>query len=85
MSTRGNTQKLSIYDLKLRRLLEHNQRLKDDLSRPRLHISEASTALIRYCKMTKDYLVPSVWGTVSKGEDPYAPQATQPGCVCTVM
>ena len=32
--------------------------------------------LIRYCKTTRDYLCPSVWGPVQKGEDPYAPQAS---------
>ena len=41
-------------------------------------------SLIKYCKTTKDYLIPSVWGTVSKAEDPYAPQA-QEGCKCTIM
>ncbi|KAF7295426.1 G-protein gamma subunit [Mycena indigotica] len=40
-------------------------------------------SLIRYCKTTKDHLVPSVWGPVGKGEDPYAPPAQ--GCNCVVM
>lgn len=61
-------------ELKLRRLTEHNQRLREDLDRQRVRVSEASASLIRYCKTTKDYLCPSVWGTVQKGEDPYAPQ-----------
>lgn len=29
-------------ELKLRRLTEHNQRLRDDLARPRVRVSEAS-------------------------------------------
>lgn len=29
-------------ELKLRRLVEHNQRLRDDLARPRMRVSEAS-------------------------------------------
>jgi hypothetical protein len=29
-------------ELKLRRLNEHNQRLKEDLTRPRMRVSEAS-------------------------------------------
>lgn len=33
-------------DLKLRRLNEHNQRLKEDLSRPRLRVSEASAGYV---------------------------------------
>ncbi|KWU42959.1 guanine nucleotide-binding protein subunit gamma, partial [Rhodotorula sp. JG-1b] len=61
-------------DLKLRRLTEHNQRLRDDYELKRIRVSEASADLIRYCKTTRDYLVPSVWGPIQKGEDPYAPQ-----------
>ena len=49
--------KQSMSELKLRRLLEHNQRLREDLSRPRIKVSEASASLIRYCKTTKDHLV----------------------------
>ncbi|KAH9022146.1 G-protein gamma subunit [Lactarius hengduanensis] len=62
--------KPSMSELKLRRLIEHNQRLREDL---------ASASIIRYCKTTTDHLVPSVWGPVSKTEDPYAPQ-TGGGC-----
>ncbi|KAN0129609.1 G-protein gamma subunit [Lactarius tabidus] len=66
--------KPSMSELKLRRLIEHNQRLREDLGRPRIRVSEASASIIRYCKTTTDHLVPSVWGPVSKTEDPYAPQ-----------
>ncbi|KZV63715.1 G-protein gamma subunit [Peniophora sp. CONT] len=83
MSSRAHKQSMS--ELKLRRLTEHNQRLRDDLARPRIRVSEASASLIRYCKTTKDHLVPSVWGPVGKGEDPYAPQASAQGCACLVM
>lgn len=34
--------KQSMSELKLRRLTEHNQRLKEDLDRPRIRVSEAS-------------------------------------------
>ncbi|KAF9651521.1 G-protein gamma subunit [Thelephora ganbajun] len=73
--------KQSMSELKLRRLLEHNQRLKDDLARPRIKVSEASASLIRYCKTTTDHLVPSVWGPVGRSEDPYAPQGGGKCCV----
>ena len=33
-------------ELKLRRLTEHNQRLRDDLNRPRVRVSEASAAYV---------------------------------------
>ncbi|KAN0135080.1 G-protein gamma subunit [Lactarius tabidus] len=73
--------KQSMSELKLRRLLEHNQRLREDLGRPRIRVSEASASLIRYCKTTTDHLVPSVWGPVGKNEDPYAPQGGGKCCV----
>ena len=40
-------------------------------------------SIIAYCNGTRDYMVPSVWGPVPKGEDPYAPP-TNAGC-CLVM
>lgn len=33
-------------ELKLRRLLEHNQRLREDLARPRVKVSEASARCV---------------------------------------
>ncbi|KAF9077104.1 guanine nucleotide binding protein gamma subunit [Rhodocollybia butyracea] len=88
MSTRtGGRQAMS--ELKLRRLLEHNARLKDDLARPRVRVSEASASLIRYCKTTKDHL--ASWyilcgicmGPVGKNEDPY--QKTDGAKCCSVQ
>jgi guanine nucleotide-binding protein subunit gamma len=40
-------------------------------------------SIITYTNNTKDFMVPSVWGTVDKKEDPYAPQ--QSGGCCVVM
>ncbi|KAF5315620.1 hypothetical protein D9611_004958 [Ephemerocybe angulata] len=54
MNSRPHKQSMS--ELKLRRLVEHNQRLREDLARPRVKVSEASASLIRYCKQTKDHL-----------------------------
>lgn len=45
MSARGPKQ--SMTELKLRRLLEHNQRLRDDLARPRIRVSEASARFVQ--------------------------------------
>ena len=39
--------KQSMSELKLRRLLEHNQRLRDDLTRPRINVSEAASRYAR--------------------------------------
>ncbi|KAH0499001.1 hypothetical protein TgHK011_006224 [Trichoderma gracile] len=57
--------------------------LREDLDRERIPVSTASKSIIAYCNGTRDYMVPSVWGTVPKGEDPYAPQ--QSGGCCVVM
>lgn len=75
--------KQSMADLKLRRLTELNNRLREDLERERIPVSQASKSIIAYCNSTRDYMVPSVWGVVPKGEDPYAPQ--QSGGCCLVM
>lgn len=56
---------------------EKGRRLIDELVNPLLH------SLIQYCKSTRDYLVPSVWGPVEKKDDPYAP--TSAGCTCSIM
>ncbi|PWN88725.1 putative guanine nucleotide-binding protein gamma subunit [Acaromyces ingoldii] len=73
----------SMSEMKLRRLTEHNARLREDLDRPRVRVSEASSSLIRFTKSTRDYLVPSVWGHVDKKEDPYQPHSG--GCTCLAM
>ncbi|RIB29552.1 G-protein gamma subunit [Gigaspora rosea] len=73
----------SMADIKLRRLVELNQRLREDLDRPRVRVSEASNSLILYCRNTRDFLVPSVWGPVDRRDDPYAPSGG--GCICIVM
>ena len=41
-SMSGRVPKQSMSELKLRRLSEHNQRLREDLARPRIRVSEAS-------------------------------------------
>ncbi|KAL1971794.1 hypothetical protein VTN31DRAFT_1882 [Thermomyces dupontii] len=79
----GRAKKQSMADLKYRRLMELNSRLKEDLDRPRVKVSEAALSLINYCNNTRDFMVPSVWGQVDKREDPYAP--TQSGGCCTIM
>ncbi|KAL7751731.1 Guanine nucleotide-binding protein subunit gamma [Sorochytrium milnesiophthora] len=70
-------------ELKLKKLLELNNRLKEQLDMPRLTVSDASQSLIKYVKTTKDFLVPSVWGTVDKKEDPYGPVGG-PCAACTI-
>ncbi|KIM95065.1 hypothetical protein OIDMADRAFT_21294 [Oidiodendron maius Zn] len=75
--------KQSMADLKLRRLTELNNRLREDLERDRIPVSQAANSIIAYTNNTKDFMVPSVWGNVDKKDDPYAPQ--QSGGCCAVM
>ncbi|KAH7405703.1 GGL domain-containing protein [Phaeosphaeria sp. MPI-PUGE-AT-0046c] len=80
----GKSKKQSMAELKLRRLTELNQRLREDLERRRIPVSEAALDLIAFTdKEPKDWMVPSRWGTIDKREDPYAPQQSN-GC-CIVM
>ncbi|KAK8056552.1 GGL domain-containing protein [Apiospora rasikravindrae] len=51
--------KQSMADLKLRRLTELNSRLREDLERERIPVSQASKSIIAYCNSTRDYMVPS--------------------------
>ncbi|KAI7863054.1 G-protein gamma-like domain-containing protein [Spinellus fusiger] len=73
----------NIAEAKLNRLLELNKRLKEQLDVPRITVSSASSSLIEYCKTTKDPMIPSLWGSIDKKEDPFAPAAGG-GC-CAVM
>ncbi|ORY99492.1 G-protein gamma-like domain-containing protein [Lobosporangium transversale] len=67
-------------DLKLRRFLEQNQRLKEQLDMNRIPVSEASQSLIKFVTSTKDSLLPSLWGNAAS--DPFSKQST--GC-CTIF
>ncbi|ORE03675.1 hypothetical protein BCV72DRAFT_212782 [Rhizopus microsporus var. microsporus] len=73
--------KQTISETKLRKLLELNQKLKEQLDISRVPISEASRSLIEYCQTTQDMMIPSIWG--SKNSDPF----TEPtaGCGCSLM
>ncbi|KAI9361742.1 G-protein gamma-like domain-containing protein [Pilaira anomala] len=78
----------NISEAKLKRILEYNERLREQLDLPRIPVSEASTSLITYCNSTKDPLIPSIWGPVSKEEDPFVPSAGtagRGGGCCVVM
>ncbi|KAF9931480.1 hypothetical protein FBU30_010096 [Linnemannia zychae] len=69
----------SVSDVKLKRFLEHNQRLQEQLELRRISVSEASQSLIKFVMGTKDLLIPTLWG--NPPSDPFSKQAT--GC-CTI-
>ncbi|KAK3846959.1 MAG: GGL domain-containing protein [Linnemannia gamsii] len=68
-----------VSDVKLKRFLEHNQRLQEQLEMRRISVSEASESLIKFVMGTKDLLIPTIWGNPPL--DPFSKQAT--GC-CTI-
>ncbi|KAF9912153.1 hypothetical protein EC991_000563 [Linnemannia zychae] len=68
-----------VSDVKLKRFLEHNQRLQEQLEMRRISVSEASQSLIKFVMGTKDLLIPTLWG--NPPSDPFSKQAT--GC-CTI-
>ncbi|KAF9950990.1 hypothetical protein BGZ72_007453 [Mortierella alpina] len=68
-----------VSEVKLKRFLEHNQRLREQLDMRRIPVSEASQSLIQYATTTRDSLLPSLWGTT--GTDPFAKPSS--GC-CTI-
>ena len=47
----GKNKKQSMSELKLRRLNELNMRLKEDLERPRIRVSEASMRYVELCPL----------------------------------
>ncbi|KAF9115704.1 hypothetical protein BGX27_006810 [Mortierella sp. AM989] len=65
-----------VSDVKLKRFLEHNQRLKEQLEMRRISVSEASQSLIKFVTSTKDSLLPTLWGNAPS--DPFSKQTT--GC-----
>ncbi|KAG0338745.1 hypothetical protein BG000_003467 [Podila horticola] len=75
----GGGMSSSVSDQKLKRFLEHNQRLKEQLEMRRISVSEASQSLIQYVSNTRDALIPIIWGTI--GSDPFSKQTTS---CCTI-
>ncbi|KFH63221.1 hypothetical protein MVEG_10632 [Podila verticillata NRRL 6337] len=61
-----------ISDAKLKRFLEHNQRLREQLEMRRISVSEAGQCLIKYVTNTKDSLLPMLWG--NPASDPFSKQ-----------
>ncbi|KAI8381238.1 G-protein gamma-like domain-containing protein [Radiomyces spectabilis] len=71
----------TVSETKLRKILELNDKLKEQLEIPRIPVSEASRSLIEYCQTNRDLMIPSVWG--SRNPDPFAEPAG--GCGCSMM
>lgn len=78
--------------LKLKRITELNNRLKETLSKDRIYASNASYSIIDYTQSNKDYTIPEIWGHLQPGENPFRNNKFQQksstgqdqGC-CTIM
>ncbi|ORX90679.1 hypothetical protein K493DRAFT_230081 [Basidiobolus meristosporus CBS 931.73] len=71
-----------ISEHKLKKLVEYNNHLRSQLDQQRISTSQASHMLIKYVTTTRDYLVPSVWGSTN-ANDLFAAKGA--GCECNVM
>ncbi|KAF9357168.1 hypothetical protein BGX26_004137 [Mortierella sp. AD094] len=70
--TGGST---GVSEVKLKRFLEHNNRLREQLEMRRVPVSEACHSLTQFVTTTRDPLLPIIWGV---GPDPFAKQSS--GC-----
>ena len=57
--------------LKLRRILELNNKLRQELSRERITASNACLKIIDYTTSTRDFAVPALWGFPERNTNPY--------------
>ncbi|QSL65619.1 hypothetical protein MERGE_002932 [Pneumocystis wakefieldiae] len=73
--------KSSISESKLRRMTELNNRLREDLERPRITVSEASQSLILFATSTKDPMLPSVWTQNDRFTRPFSAKRSFSCCM----
>ncbi|KAI9256178.1 hypothetical protein BY458DRAFT_558426 [Sporodiniella umbellata] len=71
----------SVAETKLKKLMELNIQLKEQLDIQRVPVSEASKALIEFCQSNTDLMIPSIWG--NKQTDPFVEPVN--GCGCAMM
>lgn len=55
--------------LKLRRISELNDKLRDELSRERITASNACLAIVNYVSTHTDYSLPEIWGYPPPGSN----------------
>lgn len=58
--------------MKLKRVNELNNKLRDELSRERITASNACLNFIDYVSTHKDYTLPEIWGYPPAGSNPFA-------------
>lgn len=81
--------------LKLKRVSEFNNRLRDELGRDRISASNACLNFIDYVSTHTDYTLPGIWGYPPPGSNPFAngnvkrgrsqPDSAGTGSCCNIM
>lgn len=66
-----------IDEIRWRRLVALNEQFRRDLEKQRILVLNASLLIADYVRMTRDYMVPEVWGRVQPPDNRYARTATQ--------
>lgn len=84
---------LKIKYLKLKRINELNNKLRNELSRERITASNACLTIINYTSSERDYELPEIWGYPPQGSNHFRNNLQRPinashsnsnGC-CTIM
>ncbi|CCD24373.1 Ste18p NDAI_0D00590 [Naumovozyma dairenensis CBS 421] len=86
---------LKIKNIKLKRINELNNKLRNELSRERITASNACLTIINYTNNTKDYTLPDIWGYPPPGSNHFrnnlkrsiqrpTTSSNSAGC-CTIM
>lgn len=79
---------LKIKYLKLKRINELNDKLRDELQRERITVSNACLQLIAYTTSTRDYALPTLWGYPPADTNHFRDFQTQhadDATCCTIM
>lgn len=72
---------LKIKYLKLKRVTELNNKLKNELSRERITASNACLTIVNYVSTHRDYTVPEIWGYPQPGSNHFAEDLRRRGSV----
>lgn len=72
---------LKIKYLKLKRVTELNNKLKNELSRERITASNACLTIVNYVSTHKDYMLPEIWGYPQPGSNHFAENVRRRGSV----
>ncbi|CCH62740.1 hypothetical protein TBLA_0I00810 [Henningerozyma blattae CBS 6284] len=92
MSQQQQQLNLKIKYLKLKRINELNNNLKNELQRDRIHSSNACLNLINFTSEEKDFTLPDIWGyaptnhfRVTNTQPHHQAQLSSDNACCSIM